>query len=276
MSWPDDELDQKDQVVRIEVEEEPAEDLQREIYRQSLLTGVTPGSVKLKVIEQKDEDDSFSITTKDPLSRFLIWLFVPVFDELAAGLMAYLCGLTYWFHLSQHPFVLELWQDKTPVAYLLAGVYVVIAFLSIYHVFRDVPKTQDTKRLLAVFSAICCVFSGIMGGVYLFQYGPNSYFQLFGIWNMVQGVVLLFLLYFRYLDERHFTDRDTPLTGAIFNFGIVSLLYFFLKNFTSLFWVDCFAISVAYIMTFSSFVCDQISPPPPPAVDKPEIPEITR
>ncbi|HAE39599.1 MAG TPA: hypothetical protein DCG57_13335 [Candidatus Riflebacteria bacterium] len=278
MSWPDDDLEGKTIRVRFDSDDEALflddpqrsdkpnepEFEERDIYGRPLATW-TPDFVELETVEHaiRNKNYEHGVTTDDEFSKFIIWLFVPVFDELAAGLLAYLIGLLYWFDLRQHPTVVELWNSGEPSLYIVAAVYLYLALLSLYHVFRDVPKSADTKKTLAVFSGGCCMFSGIMGGYYLYLYGPNSYFQIFGIWNMAQGAILLFLLNFKYLNERHCTDRDTPFIGAIFNFGIVSLLYFFLKNFTSLYWVDCFAICVAYIMAFSSYICDQISPPAP-------------
>jgi hypothetical protein len=262
--WPDEDLNQEDDSVRIKVEEESSEESQREIYRQSLVSGATPGSIKLsrRKHEIGNQGDSDYVTAKDPLSRFLIWMFAPVFDELAAGLMAFLCGLLYWFDLRHYPGIIEFWRLETQVMLIVSAVYLYFSFIAIYHVFSDVPKTPVVKKTLAVLSGICSTFSGIMGGYYLYLYGPHSLLQLFGVWNMIQGVALLLLLSSGHLDHRNLTDRDTPFAGAVINFGIVALLYFFLKIFTSLHWVDFFAICVAYIITFSSFICDQVSPPP--------------
>gem|GEM_PF-1810861 len=257
MAWPDDDLQNPEKLMKITFPE-----TDKSLKPSGKRKGRGKRRSARKVVPESEEfsDSLHQQDSGDVLASFFRWLFFPSFDELSVGLMSYLIALTLIFLPEFWKFIADFWNDK-PLYLLVIGIlYFRMASMSIYHVFADVPKDAATKRQLAVFAAICCIFGGILGGYQLIATGPNSLLQLFGAWIMLQGLVLTMLLKFEYIDEKSFSDRDTPFLGAIFNFGIITLLYFVLSSIFELHVIDVFSICVAYAASFSTFICNQISP----------------
>ena len=256
MAWPDEDLQNPEKLMKIVLPDN------KPLKQSGKKKGRGKRRSSRKIIPEAEE---FSDSLRredggDVLSSFFRWLFFPSFNELSVGLMSYLIALTLVFLPGFWPFITAFWNDELIALLVIVILYIRMATMSVYHVFTDAPKDTATKKQLAVFAATCCMFGGVLGGYRLFVYGPNSILQLFGVWNILQGIVLSVLLKFEYIDEKSCSDRDTPFLGAIFNFGIITLLYFVLTNIIGLHPIDVFSICIAYAASFSTFICDQISP----------------
>lgn len=259
MSWPDEDLQSHEKLMKITLP-----DVDKSVKPSGKKKGRGKRRAARKVVPEAEEfSDSLSLEDSgDVLSNFFRWLFFPSFNELSVGLMAYLITITLIHQPDCRYFIADLGNDKPAALIIIVLIYVRMVMLSIYHVFSDAPKDNSTRRQLAILAAACCMFGGMLGGYRLVAYGPNSLIQLFGGWNMLQGVVLSVLLKFEYITEKSCSERDTPFRGAIFNFGVITLLYFLLNSVLGLHVIDVFSICIAYAASFSTFVCDQISPIP--------------
>lgn len=128
---------------------------------------------------------------------------------------------------------------------------------ALYHVFSRASKTREEKRSLVGFAAFFCIISGMLGGFRLYQ-DQNSLLQIFGIWNILQGLAVALLFKIEALNETSMPDKETPLAGAFANFVITASLYIVLKFGFKLHYIDIFSICVAFAMSFSSWVCSYI------------------
>jgi hypothetical protein len=128
---------------------------------------------------------------------------------------------------------------------------------SLYHVFSNTGKTASDKNMLVFLAAVCCIATGLFGGFRLMQIDA-ALIQIFGLFNLIQGIVLAILFRLEYLDEKSFSDRDTPFWGATVNFFMVFTMFSIFKFTLYLHWIDYFSILVAYAMNFSSPVCDML------------------
>lgn len=192
--------------------------------------------------------------------KFIKWLFYPAFDELAVGLMFYICTIAAITNSDARYFFAYSWKSGSVSLLICGALYFIAGCISIYHVFTDTPKSTATKRQLAIFASGFCMAGGLLGGYQLFLNGPNSLIQLFGLWNILQGLIIAFLMRLEYIDEKNCSDRDTPFRGAIFNFSILTLLYYWLAHIIELSIIDTISICIAYSASLSTFVCDQVSP----------------
>ncbi|MBU1105574.1 MAG: hypothetical protein KKB51_02810 [Candidatus Riflebacteria bacterium] len=195
---------------------------------------------------------------KEPLK----WIFIPTFNELPVALMAYLLALIAYFQPGIKTLIAEFGLNYPVIILLPVIFYVWLAGLSWLHVLTGARKLQSDKKTLVFFAAVCCILSGLLGGYRLYQYGPNSWIQFFGAWNMFQGLILIFLLKLEIIGEKQFSNRDTPFIGTIINMVFITAIFFVLKDYFDMHWIDNFSICVAYATTLSTFICDQVASQP--------------
>lgn len=221
------------------------------------------GYVKIQISPELDSNGNVF----RPLERYkfsaepLKWLFMPIFDELPLGLLTYLCVLFAFYQPEARNLLVEASLNFPIIMVVLVIFFVWVAGLSWLHVFSSARKLKLDRKIFVCFASFCCFVSGFLGGYRLYLYGPNSLIQLFGAWNMLQGIILTFLVTAELVGEKHFSDRDTPVIGALANFAFISFIFFAMKNHFCMHPIDNFSICVAYTLNFSEYVCNLISPP---------------
>ncbi|EKD83533.1 MAG: hypothetical protein ACD_39C00614G0001, partial [uncultured bacterium] len=82
--------------------------------------------------------------------------------------------------------------------------------------------------------------------------------QIFGVWNVIQGLATALLFNAKAINEKSMSDAHAPLAGTIANFVVVGCLYIALKFGLNLHYIDSFSICVAYSMSLSSSLCSYI------------------
>ncbi|MBU1109540.1 MAG: hypothetical protein KKB51_22855 [Candidatus Riflebacteria bacterium] len=185
----------------------------------------------------------------------LLW---PEFEELPVGLMSITLILMLALEKDLQMFVMEtLAGSFSPLLVILFFNLIAFGILALYHVFSKAPKSDLEKRGMIGFAVVCCATSGLLGGYRLYL-EQSSWLQLFGIWNVLQGVSLVILFQTKALNEKSMSDQNAPLAGTIANFILVGSLYVILKYGFNLHYIDNFSICVAYAMSVSLWVCDYI------------------
>ncbi|MEW6708846.1 MAG: hypothetical protein AB1403_03405 [Candidatus Riflebacteria bacterium] len=192
----------------------------------------------------------------NPLLRF----FWPEFEELPVALISFSMVLLIAFNSGTQRKILQMLTGEKPwaMALLLMGVGYMM-WRTLFHVFSRQEKTKGEKKAMVGFAAACCGMTGILGGMRaLTSYGVGQFAAFIALLNVTQGMVLSLLLRLEYLDENSFSDRDTPLAGALVNFFIVAALFAWLQLGTTTHWFEIFSLLLAYAMTFASPLSDLI------------------
>lgn len=219
-------------------------------------------SVKKKKIKRYPPTNNLrpvpNVSGGGPPDHWFLRQFWPEFEELPVGLMGYsLILLTIFDGGFQDELLHLLFSTKAWLYFLFYLMIFYVILKSLYHVFSNCEKTREEKKSLLGFAAFCCILTGIFGGARLYMNGQEGgWLQILGLYNLLQGFTLGVLVRFEIIDESSFSDRETPFWGAITNFLAVTTLFLFLKFWHSFYWVDNFAILVAYAMTFASPLCD--------------------
>ncbi|MFZ5950646.1 MAG: hypothetical protein ACOYXC_08070 [Candidatus Rifleibacteriota bacterium] len=192
----------------------------------------------------------------NPLLRF----FWPEFEELPVALISFSMVLLMAFNSGTQKKIQQMFTGEKPwlIALILIGLVHMI-WRTLFHVFSRKEKTRGEKKAMVGFAAACCGMTGILGGMrVLSSSGVGEFAALIAVLNVTQGMVLSFLLRFEYLDENSFSDRDTPLAGALVNFFIIAVLFAWLQLATETHWFEIFSLLLAYSMTFASPLSDLI------------------
>jgi len=185
--------------------------------------------------------------------------FLPHYDELSLFSISYVCTLLFLVNIKS--FSLENTEFTVSYdAFLLAMLCLILLsgyLLSFYHAFTDRRKTLIEKKLMLVYAAIVCGFSGIWSGTYMLVESPNMLI-VFPIWNIISGWILLGALREGSLTEENVGDENVRFGQVASNTIIISCVFFFCYIFLKLNWAATFSICLVWVTTLNGSI-NQVS-----------------
>lgn len=180
---------------------------------------------------------------------------IPAYDELSLFLMSVtlivLCLVN-----NQMRNQIETFLSKAPqpdVWFLLVPLVLFLGVigLCIYHVFTTREKTVFEKRVMVGFAVLTNVVTGIIAGVYtLTNSVVANWLIVFPIWNVINGIVLLFMVFLKVIDEECISDRDASITEVIIGLIAVLVIFIFCNYVFKLHWAITFSICIIYATSF--------------------------
>lgn len=183
---------------------------------------------------------------KYSFSRFLYWLFIPRFNEMALFSMSLTCLLLVAANFN---FDFEFTANQMNARnYGIIGAYVVICsglLLSIFHAFSDRKKSSFEKIFMLLFASIISGFGGIWAGAYLW-YNTEGWFRILPVWNIISGYILLASVRDTSSIEQRISDENASLTEIVLSTLITVLLFSISQYGFDLHWAATFSITVAY------------------------------
>ncbi len=196
-----------------------------------------------------------SASSSKMVEMVIRWLFQPEFAELPVGLMALTVVLTIAAEKDIQSFI---WNgiDGKDALYFVFGLFAIVSgvITAIFHLFSNAEKSREEKRQMLAIASVCCIFSGVVGGYYLYAAGGQaSVMRLFGAWNGIQGLLLAGFLWMKMIDETSITDANAETGEVVAGLLTVIAVFALLKYYFELHWVDTFSICVAVSMNFPLF-----------------------
>lgn len=189
------------------------------------------------------------------LEQAICWLLWPQFEELPIGMIAMTTFLTVFAEKDVQNLIWKALEGD----HVLIVAFVLFVLLSggitaFYHLFSDAEKnSQDKKQMLAI-ASVSCIFSGVVGGYYLYAAGGDgSFIRLIGAWNGIQGLLLAILLYLKEIDETAVADTNALFSEAVAGLLTILAVFTLLKYWFVMHWIDTFSICIAVSMNFSLF-----------------------
>lgn len=189
-------------------------------------------------------------------------VFVPRFNELDSGMLFLLSILTLYVDAEARDVFLSMLLQNNKGVWGLVGVAVFILWglKALFHNFVAWEKSEETKKSMVYFSSVCCGLSWVFSSFFCATEQEVSPGQIFGIFNLIQGILLLILVRFGYMGHQDFDDGDTPLPWAILAISLTTSLFFTLRN--GLGWqiAEVYATCVTFVMNFSGYICKTAAP----------------
>ena len=184
------------------------------------------------------------------LSRF----FIPSYDELSLFLMSM-------------TFILLLLTDSTMRADFSNIIFNKVDFrlvfpllviptglgLSIFHIFTFREKNWVEKWAMLLFAIFINATSGIFAGLHLWK-TTKGWLLLFPVLNIINGVVLVILVFLMRIDEEHISNKDNTPTQAFISFILVAIISIFCQYHYELYWAITYSICVAYATNLNSAI----------------------
>jgi uncharacterized membrane protein (DUF106 family) len=192
---------------------------------------------------------------RNPIVRLLI----PQYNELALFLMSIAFVLLFFTHsdlrAGSHEILFKSFDPRTYVALVL---FVLGILFSLYHVFTTRLKTDWEKIAMLFFAVMANGFSGVAAGMHMLE-DSHGLLMVFPIWNIVNGVLLLFMYRFNIIDESSILDDNATLFQVILGMIVVVTTFAVCRFVFEMYWAITFSICVAYASNVNGTVQDVFS-----------------
>jgi hypothetical protein len=101
------------------------------------------------------------------------------------------------------------------------------------------------------FAVLVNTIGGIVAGIYVLKNATiHDWLLVFPIWNIINSVLLLLMLFFNIIDEECISDRKTTPVQIVLGL-IAVLVIFILCNYVfKLYWAITFSICIIYATSF--------------------------
>jgi len=191
--------------------------------------------------------------------RFL----VPTYDELSLLLMVVTLLLLYaantqmrdqilgwirtdWMRAISKSFRPE--SDYWPQLYFL---YLMFLVALCFRVFRFKKEGNFKKKVVLTLAILTSTMIGIIAGVYIVRntVAPN-WLLIFPIWNMLNCVLLLLMLFFNIIDEECISDRKATIFQVLFGLASVLIIFALCNYAFRMYWAITFSICIIYTTSF--------------------------
>jgi hypothetical protein len=170
---------------------------------------------------------------------------IPRYDEVSLFAMSLTCTLLLvvgLFSTSQVQFDLSTMNLKL---FLVVLIFFAGLVLSIYHALVNTPKSSVEKFCMLVFAVIVNAFSGLLRGIYAFNWA-TGWLSIFPVVNIVNGILLLFLFRTHALTESDISDEHALHIQVAFTAAVVIIMFIVCNYISKLMWIQTLSICVAY------------------------------
>jgi hypothetical protein len=184
---------------------------------------------------------------------------VPTYDKLSLVLAVIVLLLLYFGNGPMREQILGLtqrnWQGKTSQGNELWSIFY-LAFIMFFvflviRVFQFGTERDFIKKIMLIFAILTNTIIGIIAGIYIIRNTVTSdWLLVFPVWNIINCVLLLFILFFNLINEDCISDREVTLFR--FCLGLTAIVAIFLLcNYTfKLYWAVTFSICTVYTTSF--------------------------
>jgi hypothetical protein len=183
--------------------------------------------------------------------------FIPKYDELTLFMTSVAFLLLFFSTGLLRNSLYKFWRQADaegkfwmPVAVLIFSAGIV---LSLYHVFTERRKTEAEKFVMLFFAVLANAAGGILAGMHIMSNWNDApcILMLFPLWNIINGIVLLFLLRTGEIDTSSISDEDARPGEVVFGFLIILGIFAVCRFAFELYWALTFSICVVYATSFS-------------------------
>ena len=170
---------------------------------------------------------------------------IPRYDELTLFVMSITCILIVLTHANALK-VIEIDFSRIDPRAILCVMFFLSGFLlSIYHIFARKIKSEWERFLMLFFALILNVISGIVGGGHALE-TAEGYSGIFPLLNVVNGILLLFLLRAHVIDESSIIESKVPPSLVWLSTVVAIALFLLCQYVLKLYWTSTLSICVAH------------------------------
>jgi len=180
---------------------------------------------------------------------------VPTYDKLSLFLMAVtlivLCIANSRIRNHIETFFIQAirahaWPVIIPLALIIG-----VLCLCCLPVFIRRDETVFEKRVMVAFAVLTNLVTGIIAAIYTLKNTVTTdWLLVFPIWNIINGMLLLFMVSLKVVDEECISDRDASASEVIIGLMAVLVIFIFCNYVFKLHWAITFSICIIYTTSF--------------------------
>jgi hypothetical protein len=190
---------------------------------------------------------------------------VPAYDKLSLFLMAVTLTLLYMTNIKMRnhlqAWMNEDWSQILPptqysgvemiVFFLIFNFGLAISVVLFYRLFKKRNDPDFIKNVMMVFAILINAITGIIAGIYIV--GTATYLNwlvIFPIWNIINCVLLLLMLFFNLIDEDCIVENKITPIRVLLSLTSIFIIFIFCNYVFKLYWAITFSICTIYATSF--------------------------
>ena len=186
---------------------------------------------------------------------------IPTYDKLSLLLMTGTLILLFLTNIEMrdcirdfiHGFRTE--PSKYHLPLILYSIFICLLFYTssiiTSYIMASKEETDFIKKIMLVFAVLINAVTGIIAGVYILRNTTAfNWLLVFPIWNIINCVLLLMMLFFNIIDEESISDHDTTAVQIILGLIAVLVIFVFCNYVFKLYWAITFSICIIYTTSF--------------------------
>jgi hypothetical protein len=175
---------------------------------------------------------------------------IPKYNELSTFLMGISLILLTIVSSELRKFIwTSLFEDWRNVFLLFMAVGSLCVCL--YHPFTTKKKNPADRLAMLCFAVLINGGAGILSGDYMLKQ-TTGWLAIFPTWNIINGILLLAMFRYRYIDERSISGRDTNITEIVISLMVLITIFTVCNFIYKLYWAITLSICIAYATSLSN------------------------
>jgi hypothetical protein len=210
----------------------------------------------LELYESMPEEEAEALTE---LFKENFGFLIPTYDKLSLFLATITLLLLYFGNSHMQEQILGLtqlnWRQKM---FQDADFWPLFCFISLmffavlgFRVFRFGKEGNFIKKVMLIFAILINSVIGIVAGVYIIRNTVTpDWLLVFPIWNIINCALLLFILFFTFINEDCISDRRVTLFRFCLGLTAVLIIFCICNNAFKLHWAITYSICIIYTTSF--------------------------
>ncbi len=177
---------------------------------------------------------------------------IPTYDKLSLFLMTVALILLFVINTELRDRMRDLIHSfLAPRDYMLYYVLLIIFVFVFCFVAYSEEGTDFKKKFLLVFAVLANIASGFFAGMHVIENTAElSWLLIFPLWNIINSVLLVLMLQYKFIDEECISDRKATLFQIILGLFAVCVVLFLCNYIFKLYWAITFSICIVYTTSF--------------------------
>lgn len=182
--------------------------------------------------------------------------FIPTYDKLSLFLMAVTLILLFVINTELRDLIRDLIYhlraELSTYCFLLFPIcFAIYLFYFMVSELEVEEETDRKKKFMLAFAMLANVGSGIFAGIYVIKNTTEfTWLFIFPVWNIINGVLLLLMLQYKFIDDECISDRKATFFQIILGLLAVCVILFLCNYVFKLYWAITFSICIVYTTSF--------------------------
>ena len=180
---------------------------------------------------------------------------IPTYDKLSLFLMTVTLILLFMINTElrdlKRDWIRRFGTDWDCVQTLVYTLIFICIIVFLYMLFTFGEETGLKKIFMLAFAVLANIAGGFFAGVYVIRNTAEfTWLLVFPVWNIINSVLLLLMLQYKFIDEECISDRKATFFQIILGLLAVCVILILCNYVFKLYWAITWSICVVYTTSF--------------------------